>query len=68
MYGEARKLHLIEALLKEENSAVLEEVEKVLSRSSLKALPPRRFADFGTMMTKEEANEPGRIIEDGCKT
>jgi hypothetical protein len=37
MFGEAKKLHLIEEILKIENEAVLTEVETVINRSKLHA-------------------------------
>jgi hypothetical protein len=39
MYGEAKKLHLIEAILKIENETLLTEVETVLAKSNLVAVP-----------------------------
>lgn len=67
MYGEAKKLHLIEALLKEEDDAVLNEVEKLLSVSPLKVVPRRSFVEYTNIMSKEEAGELENIIEEGCE-
>jgi hypothetical protein len=67
MYGEAKKLHLIEEILKIENEAVLEEVETVISRSKLHAVSPKSLKDFVGIWTEEEANEIKRIIEESCE-
>ena len=67
MNGEARKLHLIEALLKENNDAVLNEVEMALSRSALKAVPRKRFSELTSSISKEEAEQLEKIIEEGCE-
>ena len=67
MPGEAKKLHLIEALLKENNDAVLNEVEKVLSGSGLKPVPRKNFTEFTNSISKEEAEEMEKIIEEGCE-
>jgi hypothetical protein len=66
MNGEARKLHLIEALLRENNDAVLKEVEKALSHSALKAVPRKSFSELTGSISKEEAEELEKIIEEGC--
>ncbi|NII26989.1 hypothetical protein HB364_18000 [Pseudoflavitalea sp. X16] len=67
MYGEAKKLHLIEEILKIENEAVLEAVEAVISKSKLHAVGRRSFKDFAGTMSDEDANELEKIIEEGCE-
>jgi len=67
MNGEARKLHLIEALLKETNDAVLNEVEKALSKSDLKSVTGKRFSELSSNITKEEAEDMEKVIEEGCE-
>lgn len=67
MYGEAKKLHLIEEILKIENDAVLEEVETVISRSKLQAVTRRSFKSFAGMLSDQEADELEKIIEEGCE-
>lgn len=67
MYGEAKKLHLIEEILKIENEAVLEEVETVIAKSKLHAVGRRNFNDFAGMLSDEEADELEKIIEEGCE-
>lgn len=67
MHGEARKLYLIEALLKEDNDGVLNEIEKALSKSSLKAVPHKKFTELSNSITKEEAEQLEKVIEEGCE-
>lgn len=67
MNGEARKLHLIEEILKIENDAVLQEVESVINRSKLQAVPRKGIEDFVGIWTHEEAEEMKRIIEESCE-
>lgn len=67
MNGEARKLHLIEEILKIENDAVLQEVESVISRSKLQAVPGKGIEDYVGIWTNEEAEEMKRIIEESCE-
>lgn len=67
MHGEARKLYLIEALLRENNDAVLNEVEIALSKSALKAVPRKSFTELTNSISKEEAEELEKIIEEGCE-
>lgn len=66
MYGEARKLYLIEEILKIEDEAVLAEVESLIS-SKMHAIKRRSFKDFAGIWTEEEANEMKRIIEESCE-
>jgi hypothetical protein len=67
MYAEAKKLHLIEELLKVESDTLLAEIEMVLAKS--KTLLPRSksFRDFKSTLTLEEVNELERNIEEGCE-
>lgn len=67
MHGEARKLYLIEALLRENNDAVLNEVEIALSKSALKAVPRKIFTELTNNISKEEAEELENIIDEGCE-
>lgn len=67
MYGEAKKLHLIEEILKIENAAVLEEVESVITRSKLQAVGRRSFKTFAGSLSDQEADELEKIIEEGCE-
>ena len=67
MYGEAKKLHLIEEILKIENEALLDEVEIVISKNKLYVSDKKNIKDFAGIWTKEEADEMTRIIEEGCE-
>lgn len=67
MNGEARKLHLIEEILKIENDAVLQEVESVINRSKLEAVPRKSIKDLAGTLSHEEAEEMKRVIEESCE-
>ena len=64
MYGEAKKLHLIEEILKIENEAVLDEVNNVISKSKLHPVEPKSFKKFSGIWSSSEADEMKRIIEE----
>jgi hypothetical protein len=66
MYGETRKLHLIEKILRIEDEAVLAEVESLLN-GKLQVVRPGNFAGFAGIWTEEEADEMKRIIKDSCE-
>jgi hypothetical protein len=68
MYGEAKKLHLIEEILKIENDAVLAEVETVIAKSKVRDVNRRSFKEFAGMMSEEEVGQLEKTIEDGCET
>ncbi|MES2702907.1 MAG: hypothetical protein V4649_09725 [Bacteroidota bacterium] len=67
MDGEAKKLHLIEELLKIDNDAVLDEVAAVISRSRSLPAQARSYKDFAGMISDNEANELKDIIAHGCE-
>ncbi len=67
MFGEAKKLHLIEEILKIEDAALLAEVETVIAKSKLHAVGRRSFTSFAGMWTKEEADELEKTIAEGCE-
>jgi hypothetical protein len=71
MYGEAKKIHLIEAILKIENDAELAEVETALNKSKIASVTPaaggKSFKDFAGIWTAAEADEMTKIIEDSCE-
>ncbi|MBO9565022.1 MAG: hypothetical protein J7621_19755 [Niastella sp.] len=64
MYGEAKKLHLIEEILKIENDAVLDEVNSVINKSKLHPVDRKSFKEFSGIWSVEEADEMKRIIEE----
>jgi len=66
MNEEARKLHLIEALLKEEDEKVLSGVESLLTRNETKTAGEKTFKDFTGIWTEEEAQKMKKDIEEAC--
>jgi hypothetical protein len=68
MYGEARKLHLIEAILKIKNDAVLTAVETAIAKNNLQLKPRKSFKKFAGGLTDEEANEFEKVINEACET
>ncbi len=67
MYGEAKKLHLIEAILKIENDAVLDAVETVLNKNDMHIVKRKSFKEFAGIWTAAEAEEMKKNIEDSCE-
>jgi hypothetical protein len=71
MYTEARKIHLIEEVLKVTNEATLKELEGVLKKSEKKTsskIKKFRIYDFVGILTKKESNEMRKAIEETCET
>jgi hypothetical protein len=67
MYAEAKKLHLIEELLKVDNDTILVEIETVLAKSKAQLPRSKSFRDFKSTLTLEEVDELERNIEEGCE-
>ena len=67
MNGEAKKLHLIEEILKIESEVVLAEVETVITKNKLHAVKRDSFTSFSGMMSDEEVNQIEKSIEEGCE-
>jgi hypothetical protein len=67
MYAEAKKLHLIEELLKVESDSILAEVETVLAKSHVKLPRSKSFQGFAGSLTLAEVNELERNIDEGCE-
>lgn len=69
MYSEARKIHLLEEVLKEKDEAVLIELETVLEKARKKAVEEKKpsIYDFVGIITKEEADEMKKAIEETCE-
>jgi hypothetical protein len=68
MYSEARKMHLIEEVIKVKNEAVLIELESVLKKAASAKGQPRLSAhDFVGLWSKEDAESIEKAIEDGCE-
>ncbi len=66
MYGEAKKIHLIEAILKIENDADLAELETAINKSKMQVTEEKKFKEFAGIWTEGEAAEMKKIIEDSC--
>ena len=68
MYSEARKMHLIEGVIKEKNEAILIELESVLKRAAREKNQNRPSArDFLGLWAKEDAELIEKAIEEGCE-
>ena len=67
MFGDAKKIHLIEAILKMENEEELTEVETAINKSKMNFVTGKSFKDFAGICTEEEAEEMKKIIEDSCE-
>lgn len=71
MYVEARKLHLIEELLKVTDEDMLTELETVLKKTGKKAAQEKDkpdIYDFVGILSAEEADEMRKAIEETCET
>lgn len=67
MYGEAKKLHLIEEILKIENEQLLSEVENVITNGKLSLLKRQDFNVFAGMLSDKEVEEFEKNVADGCE-
>lgn len=68
MYGEARKLHLIEEILKVDDDNVLLQVESLLAVNKAGEEHTINFDRFAGMLTDEEVDALEKTIENGCET
>jgi hypothetical protein len=67
MQTEARKLHIIEAVLKTENDAVLKAIETIVENDSVISIskkPKSKFSDLLGVLTVEEAEAMKQTIEE----
>ena len=67
MHTEARKLHIIEAVLKTEDDAVLQAIEAIVSNDMVTGTvggSKSRFSDLIGTLTAEEAEAMKQIIEE----
>jgi RNA binding exosome subunit len=65
MYSEARKLHIIEAVLKTENEAVLTAIETIVEQNNATSKRTKgRFSNLLGVMTEEEAESMKKTIEE----
>jgi hypothetical protein len=67
MHGEAKKLQLIEEILKIDNDLVLAEVETVIARNKLQVVSRQSFASFAGLLTDQEIIGMEKNIEGGCE-
>lgn len=67
MYLEARKIHLIEEMLKVKSDAVLIELEKILNSHNNKVEKKPSIYDFVGIISKSEADEMKQAIAETCE-
>ena len=68
MYSEARKMHLIEDLIKVKNEAVLIQIETIVKKAATRqdsAMPSAH--DLVGLWSKEDAEAIEKAIEEGCE-
>jgi len=65
MYAEARKLQIIEEIIKIENDSILDEVESIIKNKSI-TVKKNGFKNFLGIWTEKEAEEIKRTIEESC--
>ncbi|RZK68658.1 MAG: hypothetical protein EOO85_23870 [Pedobacter sp.] len=69
MHIEARKLHLIEEMLKVKSEATLSALENLLKSTNNKTVKKTAsLKDFSGIWSKDEAEEMERIISESCET
>jgi hypothetical protein len=67
MYSEARKIHLIEEVLKVKSDAVLLQIETILNSYNSKVEKKPSIYDFVGIISKNEAVEMNRAITETCE-
>jgi hypothetical protein len=67
MYSEARKMHLIEEVIKTKNEAILIELESVLRKAKAADQPQPSAHDFVGLWSKDDAELIEKAIEEGCE-
>jgi len=65
IHAESKKLHLIEFLIKEDDEAVLNKIETILTAAKEKSISG--FDSFSNNLSKEELDAFERNIDDGCE-
>ena len=72
MFTEARKIHLLEEVLKISNETTLFELETVIEKSKKKNGMPKEkkpsIYDFVGIFSKKEAKDIRKAIEETCET
>lgn len=67
MHTEARKINLIQAVLKINNENILEELETVLKLSKPRRKSSKSAREFAGTLSKKDANLIDKAIKDGCE-
>ncbi len=68
MYGESKKLLLIEEILKIENDNILDEVASILNKGRGSVSKKRSsFREFAGMISDKEADDFEKNIEERCE-
>ncbi len=70
MFTEARKIHLLEEVLKVTNENTLIELEQVIEKTKKKTPVKGKkgsIYDFVGILTKKEANQMKKAIEETCE-
>jgi hypothetical protein len=67
MYSEARKIHVIEQVLKLKSEAILTKIEGILKKETKVDKKPSIY-DFVGILSKEEATEMKKAIAETCET
>jgi hypothetical protein len=67
MYSEARKIHVIEQVLKLKSGAVLTKIEGILKKETKVDKKPSIY-DFVGILSKKEAAEMRKAIAETCET
>ena len=64
MYSDAKRIHLIEKLLKVQDDGVLERVEEILDGAAFQSKNHRSIMDLAGSLTKQEGDEMQRVIDE----
>jgi len=67
MITEAKKLHIIEEVLKINNDAVLMEIEAALDKNLREGRKKRSAHDFSGLLSEKDASLIDAAIEEGCE-
>jgi len=67
MFTEARKLHLIEDVLKLQSEETLMEIERILKSASSERSKRPSAREFVGIISKEDIELMERAIEEGCE-
>lgn len=68
MYTEARKIHIIEEVLKVDDDAILTQLESVFKKTKKTKDKKAAIYDFVGVISKKEAAQMRKAIEETCET